>query len=404
MENTISREAASGALPPVGMAFGPTPTTSKLKLPKAALLAPEAKKASETTTLTPIGRTAMATQKSAITFAKTPRLVRHVAMVGVVAVIVFGGNTGHSAQLSAIASPGGYGSVLDDAAAADVANTVAQTTNLVISHDTEVTAKTLNSQVSLVTSDDNTLAKRQVIDTAGVVSHDVQTYIVVGGDTISTIAAKYNITSDTVRWANNITEETSLKPGQSLSILPVSGIRYTVGAGDSSASLAAKYQANAEQIIAFNNAEASGLQTGASIIIPDGVIPEAPKPTVIAASGSSANNSVSSTPIASHSFVGGPNSYAYGYCTYYVASRRSVPAFWGNANAWYSNAQISGFGVGSTPSPGAIAWSGAGFYGHVAYVESVSGGMVTVSEMNYNGNWNRVTSRTVPASTFRYIY
>jgi len=60
--------------------------------------------------------------------------------------------------------------------------------------------------------------------------------------------------------------------------------------------------------------------------------------------------------------------------------------------------------VGSTPVPGAIAWSGAGYYGHVAYVEGVSGGMVTVSEMNYNGGWNRVSSRTVSAGTFHYIY
>jgi surface antigen len=87
-----------------------------------------------------------------------------------------------------------------------------------------------------------------------------------------------------------------------------------------------------------------------------------------------------------------------------VASHRSVPSNWGNANAWYYNAQASGFSVGSVPVPGAIAWTGAGYYGHVAYVEGVSGGMVTVSEMNYNGNWDRVTSRTVPASSFRYIY
>jgi surface antigen len=98
------------------------------------------------------------------------------------------------------------------------------------------------------------------------------------------------------------------------------------------------------------------------------------------------------------------NGYAYGYCTYYVASPPQHPGNWGNANAWYYNAQASGFSVGSAPVPGAIAWTGAGYYGHVAYVESVSGGMVTVSEMNFNGGWNRVSSRTVPASSFRYIY
>jgi surface antigen len=165
--------------------------------------------------------------------------------------------------------------------------------------------------------------------------------------------------------------------------------------------------ANAAQIISFNNAEVKGLVPGQQIIIPDGVKADAPKPaaaavSAIAAAPSSKFANSASTALTHFAFSG--NGYAYGYCTYYVASRRSVPSYWGNASAWYYNAQASGFGVGSTPVPGAIAWSGTGYYGHVAYVESVSGGSVTVSEMNYNGGWNRVSYRTVPASTFRYIY
>ena len=77
---------------------------------------------------------------------------------------------------------------------------------------------------------------------------------------------------------------------------------------------------------------------------------------------------------------------------------------WGNANTWYANAQRAGYAVGTVPRPGAIAWTGAGYYGHVAYVESVNGNSVTISEMNYNGNWGRKTFRTTGASAFRYIY
>jgi len=139
------------------------------------------------------------------------------------------------------------------------------------------------------------------------------------------------------------------------------------------------------------------------IIIPDGVKQDAPKPAAPANNFSRVAGASTVRPQLTHYAFSG-NGYAYGYCTYYVASRRAVPSNWGNANQWYYNAQASGFSVGSTPVAGAIAWTGAGYYGHVAYVESVSGGMVTVSEMNYNGGWNRVSSRTVPASTFRYIY
>jgi surface antigen len=310
--------------------------------------------------------------------------------------IVLGGSMSHSARLTTISAQGGYGSVLDQAAAADVAAKVADQANLIVAKEATSTASTLNSQVSMVTSGDDTLAARQVVDTAGATSKDIHSYKVQPGDTLGSIAAQFNITSDTIRWANNIDGDT-LKPGQNLVILPISGIQHTVAAGETADGLAAKYQSNAEQIIAFNDAEVKGLQVGSTIVIPDGVIQQA-KPAAAAAV------TVASSAPRLTRFAGNGNGYSFGYCTYYVASRRSVPGNWGNASSWYYNAQLDGFSVGSTPVPGAIAWTGAGYYGHVAYVESVSGGMVTVSEMNYNGNWDRVTYRTVPASSFRYIY
>lgn len=87
-----------------------------------------------------------------------------------------------------------------------------------------------------------------------------------------------------------------------------------------------------------------------------------------------------------------------GQCTFHVASKRSV-GHWNNASAWLSQARRDGWATGSTPQVGAIAWES----NHVAYVESISGDMVTVSEMNYRGV-GVVSTRTVPASQFQYIY
>ena len=98
------------------------------------------------------------------------------------------------------------------------------------------------------------------------------------------------------------------------------------------------------------------------------------------------------------------NSYYIGQCTYYVASRRSIPPRWGNANAWYDSAMRAGWAVGSTPAVGAIAWTGAGSFGHLALVEKVEGRQIYISEMNYNGSWNRVTYRWADAASFEYIY
>lgn len=100
------------------------------------------------------------------------------------------------------------------------------------------------------------------------------------------------------------------------------------------------------------------------------------------------------------------NGYPLGYDTYYVALRRDIPANWGVAAAWYANAQEDGFEVGTTPRQGAIAWTDEGQFGHVAIVDSISadGTRVTISTMNGNEGWNRVTTRTAPATAFKYIY
>lgn len=93
----------------------------------------------------------------------------------------------------------------------------------------------------------------------------------------------------------------------------------------------------------------------------------------------------------------GGNHFAYGYCTYYVASRRNIPWF-GNAGTWLSGAQAVGFATGDVPQVGAIIVTSESRWGHVGIVESVnSDGTITISEMNYSG-WARVSSRTISTS------
>jgi len=378
-----------------------TTTASKLKLPKAGPLH-QTQPLAAGTTLTPVGQAVKTTTHMAGRLYDAPRLFAHAGIIMLFGLIVLTGSTGHPARLNPLADQTGFGSVLDPAAAANVAAKVADQSGLLVTHQAETTAKTLNSQVSLPTSDDTTLAQPQVVNTAGAATRGTITYAVQPGDTLGSIASQFNITSDTIRWANNLGAGDSLTPGQGLLILPISGVQYQVKGGDSAQSIADHFQSNADQIVAFNNAETTGLQPGQVIVVPDGIIPgatSAPAASVAVPAGTPAARTA---PI--HAQVGGPNGYSFGYCTWYVASRRSVPGWWGNAANWYGNAQISGYSVGSAPRVGAIAWTGAGYAGHVAYVESVSGGMVTVSEMNWNGNWDRVTSRTVPASSFRYIY
>ena len=79
-------------------------------------------------------------------------------------------------------------------------------------------------------------------------------------------------------------------------------------------------------------------------------------------------------------------------------------ARWGNAIQWGDAARRAGIPVNSTPAVGAVAWSNAGTYGHVAWVAAVSGSTVTVEEYNYSYD-GRYHLRTVPASSFAgYIH
>ena len=324
---------------------------------------------------------------------KRPRILSHVGLVAVIGIVVFLGSSTRSGIKTPIGSQvaSGYGAYLDNAAVASVAATIADKTDLLVAKTAVQTADSLNTQVALATSGDDFLSKNSTVATEGDVNRGISTYKVISGDTVASVALNFNVTTDTIRWANNLSADAGLVPGQELAILPTSGLLYTVQSGDTPQILAMRFRSDAEQIISFNNAEITGLVPGQNIIIPDGVRPEA------------------NSQIARSNQVGlSGNGYSYGYCTYYVAGRRSIPSNWGNAGSWYYNAQLSGYGVGRTPRPGAVAWTSSGYYGHVSYVEQVAGDQVLVSEMNYasspGGGWNRVSYRWVPYSTFLYIY
>jgi surface antigen len=99
------------------------------------------------------------------------------------------------------------------------------------------------------------------------------------------------------------------------------------------------------------------------------------------------------------------NHFAYGQCTWYVATRRCIP-WLGNADEWYTNAARMGYPEGHIPQVGAVVtfWpggDGASRVGHVAYVEAVGpaagvpAGSFKLSEMNFDG-WDRVSYRVLP--------
>lgn len=92
-------------------------------------------------------------------------------------------------------------------------------------------------------------------------------YTVQSGDTVSTIARKFGITVNTVLWANNLTAFSLIRPGDSLTILPTSGILYTVKAGDTVSKIVSKYGVDSDKILSCNDLS-GGLKAGQKIILP----------------------------------------------------------------------------------------------------------------------------------------
>ena len=310
------------------------------------------------------------------------------------------------ALLSSKATPS-VANPLDQLSSADIALTVARLNNLpettAITNQADSQASELRSSLASST----VVNKPQVVQTALKSKADIKTYKAVDGDTISSIATKFSVTSDSIRWSNNLTGDT-VTIGNALTIPPVNGIVHTVVAGDTADTLAAKYKANKDQIVAYNDAEINGLRPGDKIIVPNGTITPVVPVTARAIAYTAATASRTTSYAFGTTALYGSNGYDYGYCTWYVANRVAVPSNWGNANTWDNLAPLSGWTVSSSPHAGGIAQSNRGSEGHVAYVEAVSedGTMIKYSDMNGLAGFGRVGySEWTPSSHFEnYIY
>lgn len=107
-------------------------------------------------------------------------------------------------------------------------------------------------------------------------------YIVEKGDTLSSLAKKFNISTETIVWANNLNEKSTLKVGQKLSILPVSGVLHLVKKGETISQIAQIYQSDSDKIVKFNHLlNEDDIFIGDLLIVPDGKKPRISNPDAI---------------------------------------------------------------------------------------------------------------------------
>lgn len=240
---------------------------------------------------------------------------------------------------------------LDQLSAADIAVSIARMTNMAEVNAVTNYADTINAEL-LTFGDSAGFARIPQIMTSNLKTlADVIEYEVQPGDTVPLLAERFAVTSDSIKWSNDLVND-ALQPGLRILIPPMNGILYTLRDGDTPEKLSQLYKVSIESITAFNDTELTGFLPGKRIFLPN-----AQKPT----------------PVFNFFVRYGNNGYDPGWCTYYAAAKGGAPGGWGHARTWaVGAARTPGWIVSKIPVKGAIAQTTAyHYFGHVAIVEDV---------------------------------
>lgn len=127
-----------------------------------------------------------------------------------------------------------------------------------------------NQSLILPTVDDNFIIKPSSSNTIAstLVRDKIISHTVEDGETLWTIAYKYELNLDTIRWANNISDPNSIAIGQKILIPPVNGLLYQVRAGDTVARIASLFGVGTDGIEKYNHLDEKGLVAGETIVVP----------------------------------------------------------------------------------------------------------------------------------------
>jgi LysM repeat protein len=236
-----------------------------------------------------------------------------------------------------------------------------------------------------------------------IAARPAQTIVVGAGQKIEAIAAANHADAAAIRWANGLDSDAQPTAGAALLIPPGAGALVAVQPNERPSHFAVRVGVDPRVLLDYNAlAKDTPMPAGSYLQVPVSTAPSGALVARFFARGSGG------MPVIAENH--GSDTFPYGQCTYYVASRRDV-TWGGNAWAWFDNAN----GVrpeGHVPVAGAIVVFHSGWFGHVAYVENVyPDGSFEVSEMNFyvggGSGWGRVDRRTIAAddrSVTGFIY
>lgn len=139
--------------------------------------------------------------------------------------------------------------------------------------------------------------QKSVGGTKSINEDQISMYVVRKGDTLPAISNMFGVSVNTIRWGNDIKDST-ISVGQTLVILPISGIQHTVKSGDTLQSIANKYKGSLDEILQYNNLSKNAkLAVGDIIVVPNGEVASVSSSSSSSSSGSSVGTKASSYPV-----------------------------------------------------------------------------------------------------------
>lgn len=101
-------------------------------------------------------------------------------------------------------------------------------------------------------------------------SDQISVYVIRKDDSISKIAEMFNVSENTILWANDMKKGDKLVEGDVLFILPISGIKHTVKKGQTLKGIANLYKVDVVDIAGFNGISTDAkLTAGDELLVPD---------------------------------------------------------------------------------------------------------------------------------------
>jgi surface antigen len=217
------------------------------------------------------------------------------------------------------------------------------------------------------------------------------------GATLASLAARYQTTPEELAWSNQIPAGSQAQADQDLLIPPAGPtVLVRVLPGETLSTFAARFRVSTGVVLNYNNlTSATTLAANSFLLMPSVVSPTSlPSQDFVPVQVG--------VPEVTPSKPAAVDPFPWGQCTYWVASQRYIP--WaGNAVDWWANARAYGYPEGQVPVVGAVAVFDNGYDGHVAMVTKVlPNGSWEQSEMNVDG-LGVIDTRTISPSSGYFL-